>query len=48
MIIQIVTIEESGIDSMKDFEGKRIVVGAPENGAEANTHHIIQIHEFNL
>jgi len=43
-IIQIVTTEESGIDSVKDFKGKKIAVGAPGSGTEADARHIIKAH----
>ncbi|MFP4662310.1 MAG: TAXI family TRAP transporter solute-binding subunit [Halanaerobiales bacterium] len=40
-VIQIVTTEETGIDSIADFVGKRIAVGAPGSGTEANARQII-------
>lgn len=40
-VIQIVTTEESGINSVKDFVGKRVAVGAPGSGTEANARQII-------
>lgn len=43
-IIQILTLEGSGIDSVSDFEGKDIAVGAPGSGTEANARQIIQSH----
>ncbi|MGM0419701.1 MAG: TAXI family TRAP transporter solute-binding subunit [Bacillota bacterium] len=43
-IIQIVTVEDSDIDSVEDFEGKRIAVGAPGSGTEANARQIINAH----
>ncbi len=43
-IIQILTLEGSGIDSVYDFEGKDIAVGAPGSGTEANARQIIQAH----
>ncbi len=43
-IIQIVTLEGNDIDSVYDFEGKRIAVGAPGSGTEANARQIIEAH----
>lgn len=41
-IIQIVTTEETGIDSVQDFVGKKVAVGAPGSGTEANARQIIK------
>ncbi len=43
-IIQIVTLEGSGIDSVYDFADKTIAVGAPGSGTEANARQIIEAH----
>lgn len=43
-VIQIVTTEKSGIKSVIDFKGKRIAVGAPGSGTEANARQIIEAH----
>ena len=43
-IIQIVTLEGAGIDSVYDFAGKTIAVGAPGSGTEANARQIIEAH----
>lgn len=43
-IIQIVTVEDTGINSVEDFAGKRIAVGAPGSGTEANARQIIGAH----
>ncbi|MFP4015791.1 MAG: TAXI family TRAP transporter solute-binding subunit [Halanaerobiales bacterium] len=40
-VIQIVTTEDTGINSIADFVGKRIAVGAPGSGTEANARQII-------
>lgn len=40
-VIQIVTTEDTGINSVEDFAGKRIAVGAPGSGTEANARQII-------
>ncbi len=42
--IQILTLEGSGIDTVADFEGKTIAVGAPGSGTEANARQIIEAH----
>ena len=43
-IIQILTLEGTGVESVSDFEGKDIAVGAPGSGTEANARQIIQAH----
>lgn len=43
-IIQIITLEDKGINSVEDFAGKRIAVGAPGSGTEANARQIINAH----
>ncbi len=43
-IIQIVTLEDSGIESVYDFQDKTIAVGAPGSGTEANARQIIEAH----
>lgn len=43
-VIQVITLEGKGIDSVKDFEGKRIAVGAPGSGTEADARNIIKAH----
>ncbi|MFN2364561.1 MAG: TAXI family TRAP transporter solute-binding subunit [Halarsenatibacteraceae bacterium] len=42
--IQIVTLEENDIKTVSDFEGKRVAVGAPGSGTEANARQIIEAH----
>ncbi|MCK4260764.1 MAG: TAXI family TRAP transporter solute-binding subunit [Halanaerobiales bacterium] len=41
-IIQIITTENSKINSVNDFKGKRIAVGAPGSGVEANARQVIE------
>ncbi|MGI6029577.1 MAG: TAXI family TRAP transporter solute-binding subunit [Candidatus Heteroscillospira sp.] len=41
-VVQIVVTKESGIESIKDFAGKRISVGAAGSGVEANARHILE------
>lgn len=43
-VIQIVTLEGNGIESVYDFTGKRVAVGAPGSGTEANARQIIEAH----
>ena len=43
-IIQIVTTKDTGIKTVEDFKGKRIAVGAPGSGTEADARHIIEAH----
>jgi len=43
-VIQIVTLENRGINSVRDFAGKRVAVGAPGSGTEANARQIIEAH----
>lgn len=40
-MIQIVTLEGSGISSLEDLRGKRVSVGAPGSGTEVNTQKIL-------
>ncbi len=42
--IQILTLEGSGVESVSDFEGKDVAVGAPGSGTEANARQIIEAH----
>lgn len=41
-VVQIVVTKESGINSIEDFAGKRISVGAAGSGVEANARHILE------
>lgn len=43
-IIQIVVSADSGINSIADFKGKRIGVGAPGSGTEANTRQLLDVY----
>ncbi len=40
--IQLVTLEKNGIHTIADLRGKRVAVGAPGSGAEANARQILQ------
>jgi uncharacterized protein len=42
--IQIVTLKESGIETVEDLKGKKVSVGAPGSGTYANAEQIFEIH----
>lgn len=42
--VQIVTLEKNNIQSIQDFKGKRIAVGAAGSGAEANARQILEVY----
>ncbi len=42
--IQIVTLKKTGIDSIDDFKGKRVAVGAAGSGTEANARQIMEVY----
>jgi len=44
--VQIVTTEDSGINSVADLKGKRVSVGAPGSGVEANAKQVLEIYGF--
>lgn len=41
-VIQIVTLEDSGINSLQDLKGKRVSVGAPGSGTEVNSRAVLE------
>jgi uncharacterized protein len=43
-VVQIVANEASGISSVEDLRGKKVAVGAPGSGAEANARQILAAH----
>jgi uncharacterized protein len=45
-VIQIVTLQDRGIKTVSDLKGKRVAVGAPGSGTEANARQILQAHEI--
>jgi hypothetical protein len=45
-VIQVMTARDSDIDSIADFGGKRISVGAPGSGNEANARQILGVYGF--
>ncbi|HLR01274.1 MAG TPA: TAXI family TRAP transporter solute-binding subunit [Virgibacillus sp.] len=46
--IQIVTTEQSGIESVEDMEGKAISVGAPGSGTYVNAEQILEVHGLTM
>ncbi|MRX74327.1 TAXI family TRAP transporter solute-binding subunit [Bacillus lacus] len=42
--VQIVTTEESGINSIEDLKGKTVSVGAPGSGVNINAKQILEVH----
>jgi TRAP transporter TAXI family solute receptor len=45
-VIQIVTLRGKRIASVEDLRGKRVVVGAPGSGTEANARQILSVHDI--
>lgn len=43
-LIQIIATKESGIKSVDDLKGKKVAVGAPGSGTEANARQVLEIH----
>ncbi|MFD1416472.1 TAXI family TRAP transporter solute-binding subunit [Oceanobacillus jeddahense] len=46
--IQIVTTEESGIESIEDLAGKTVSVGAPGSGTFINAEQILEVHDMTI
>ncbi|MFG6149586.1 TAXI family TRAP transporter solute-binding subunit [Halobacillus sp. B23F22_1] len=46
--IQIVTTQDSGIETVEDLEGKTVSVGAPGSGTYANADNILEIHGLSI
>src|SRR5690625_5153756 len=46
--IQIVTVEDSGIESVEDLEGKKVSVGAPGSGTYINADQILEVHDMTM
>jgi len=44
--IQIVTLRNRRINGIEDLKGKRVVVGAPGSGTEANARQILAVHDI--
>lgn len=45
-VIQIVTLADRGIATVDDLKGKRVAVGAPGSGTEANARQILAAHDI--
>lgn len=43
-VVQIVATQSSGIKSVEDLKGKRVAIGAPGSGVEANTRQVLAAH----
>jgi len=43
-VIQIIATEASGIKSVEDLRGKKVAIGAPGSGVEANTRQVLAAH----
>ncbi|NLJ78591.1 MAG: TAXI family TRAP transporter solute-binding subunit [Tissierellia bacterium] len=43
-LVQIVATKDSGIKSVEDLKGKKVAIGAPGSGTEANARQILGIH----
>lgn len=46
--IQIVTTDKSGIESVKDLEGKTVSVGAPGSGTYINAEQILEVYDMTM
>lgn len=45
-VIQIIATESSGIASVEDLKGKKVAIGAPGSGTEANARQILAAHDM--
>lgn len=43
-VVQIIALKDSNIKSVEDLRGKKVAVGAPGSGAEANARQILEAH----
>ena len=43
-LVQIIATESSGIKSVEDLKGKKVAIGAPGSGVEANTRQVLAAH----
>ncbi|NCU17545.1 TAXI family TRAP transporter solute-binding subunit [Pallidibacillus pasinlerensis] len=46
--IQIVTLADSGIESVEDLKGKKVSVGAPGSGTYVNAEQILEVHGMTM
>ncbi|MBU5312015.1 TAXI family TRAP transporter solute-binding subunit [Tissierella carlieri] len=43
-LVQIIATEESGIKTVEDLKGKKVAIGAPGSGVEANARQVLAVH----
>ncbi len=43
-LVQIIATEESGIKTVEDLKGKKVAIGAPGSGVEANARQVMAVH----
>lgn len=43
-LVQVIATESSGIKSVEDLKGKKVAIGAPGSGVEANTRQVLAAH----
>lgn len=43
-VVQVIATEDSGIKSIEDLKGKRVAIGAPGSGVEANARQVLGVH----
>ncbi len=43
-VVQIIATEDSGIKSIEDMRGKKVAIGAPGSGVEANARQLLAVH----
>lgn len=43
-LVQVIATESSGIKSIEDLKGKKVAIGAPGSGVEANTRQVLAAH----
>ena len=43
-LVQVIAAKESGINSIEDLKGKKVAIGAPGSGAEANARQVLAAH----
>lgn len=46
--VQLITLEKSGIKTFEDLKGKKVSVGAPGSGTEANAKQLLEIHGLTM
>lgn len=44
--VQVITTEDTGIETIEDLKGKRVGVGAPNSGVELNARAILEAHDM--